>query len=199
MAPVLVYNINDVIEIQLKGLLNTRPTCVTATFKSKHNTLTIANISDDIVFWANNMRAVQHPSHRWIGYRHRRQVPLPVSEWGDVAMAHQVGVQTGAPLPAQMALLFRIRTGLDAPAGKGRFYIPGIPQDWYNGFQFIAPYSTSITHSRNNMFNHWKVGGGSGHMFMGVRSRQVVPNPFNGMQDMSYADYPACQRRRGPF
>lgn len=200
MTVVVKYNAGDIFQVQLLGRLNGRNNMNCFHFESKRNNLFISDIQDDIAYLCNILRNLCVNQQEWYMWRHRRVRPLPKTEYGDVSLLVPVGVGTGPAMPPTVATLFSIHTALDAPAGRGRFYVPAMPVAFWDGHQFPFGVRASLNSVKGNIFDQWKHPDGfSGNMFLGVASNLTSPPVFNRMIGLEWGAWPASQRRRGYF
>ena len=198
MPALTKYNVNDIIQIQLLGQLNGRNTMNTFHFQSKRNNLFVSDIGDDMNYMCFLLKNLAVNTMRWVAWKHRRVRPLPITEYGTVSLFVSNGVGTGAAMPPTVAALYRINTLLDAPAGRGRIYLPGMPLGYWDGLQYTFTARQNLQNTGSAFFDQWKATSGfSGNMFLGVASKLVSPVAFNGCIGFDWQAYPASMRRRG--
>jgi hypothetical protein len=194
------YNNQDVIQIQLLGELNGRRNMNTFNFMSKRNNLFVSDIGDDINYLCFLLKNICSNTQRWTMWKHRRVVPHPITEYGEVSLFVSPGVGTGPAAHPALCSLFRITTEIDKPWARGRFYVPGQPRDYWDGVQYTFAARQNLQNTMSAMFDQWKaMSGFSGNMMLGVNSRGDHDTTFLPMIGMDWGPFPAIQRRRGYY
>lgn len=198
-SPVTVYNLNDIMEVQIMGKLYGDWNMNVLCFRVKQTQIFTSGIREHLQGLVTNFRSNCSQYQVWSKFRHRRLRPLPVTDYGEYDWTGTTGASSSHAMPAQVAAVWQIKTALNAPAGRGRFYLPGVALDaWSANNWTLGAYSTK--NGLKAFIEQWfRIGGDSEYIELGVCSRQTSPVAYNGMKTVDYASYAGVQRSRRPF
>lgn len=193
-----IFVTGDIVEMRAKGTYFGEPFEIMEHFRQMDS-------NKPAIVWADAMRqyflneliGAMVPQARFISVSVRRLKPLPVTFEETVPIVALPGGSSGEGMPHQIAMLIKKKTALHAPAGRGRVYMPGVPQSWYvNGTWTNV--ATTIMNSITSRLMQWAVGGGYSFARWGVASRQVHPVAFNDITSIHWSGQPATMRSRRP-
>jgi len=194
----VVYGQGNLIETNILGRYFGEPNMVTMCFEVKPVNLfdfRIAQLGADI---SQLMTKMSVAGQQWHGIRFRRLVPHPVSEWQEFNWTPIPGIITGNGCPAQIATLFKLRTSLTAPAGRGRFYIPGLPYSYFANNAYNLNFFTAANGLKEELQDFLGFNGSDPRVWLCVRSKQTDPASFNRVHVVDYSNYPVVIRSRRP-
>lgn len=193
-----VYLTNDIVEMRAKGTYFGEPFEILEHFRQKDAPKTAIDWANAMrTYFINEFTAAMVPQARWISVSVRRIRPLPKTREETTAIVALPGIHSGEGMPHQICTLYKKRTALTAPSGRGRVYIPGTPQSWFvNGVWTNV--ATTIMQSIVNRLFQWSVSGGYSFAEWGVASRRVSPVAYNGIHEIKWSGLPCTMRSRRP-
>jgi hypothetical protein len=193
-----VYQANDIIQVQIMGKLYGDWNMIVLAFRSKQTAFFNEGPREHLqglcTFFASNI--VVHQV--WSKFRHRRIIPQPVTEYLEYSWTGTTGAVNDHAMPAQVAAVWQIRTAVDAPAGRGRFYLPGVALSSWSNNSYTAGAHAAKDGLKAQIQDWFKFGGLSEHIELGVHSRQAGGNIYNAMHTIGKTTYPGVIRSRRP-
>jgi len=192
----VVYNANDIIQVQILGRYYGHEDMIVIAWRSKQTQPFTAGIREHLQGFCSFTSSNRNINHKWYGFRHRRVWPLPVTDYGDYSFTEMAGAGSGDGMPGQVAMLWRIQTDVHSAWGKGRYYLPGMSMNmWVNNNFSLGAYS--VFNGFKAQQEQWfRQGGDSEHIEMVVYTRGTHDAVYNPMKTMSYGTFPVIQRSR---
>ena len=193
------YNVNDLLRLRFMGTVNGEPFQNVQHFRAKAPIVSIVDFQNAVSQgFLVEFRATMCDSAAFTSVGHARILPGDGDEEVEMPITPVVGVRNVHSLPNQIATLFKIRTSLNAPAGRGRLYIPSVPHDhFFNGRWTLL--AESVLTSTAERLKMWVAeGGDNGLLEWHVMSMQTGNPTSNAVHDVQFANYPATMRSRRP-
>ena len=188
----------DIVEMRGRGTIFGERFEVVQHFRQQdagHNANTWAGAMRD--YFLNEFCAAATSQMKFTSVLTRRVIPVPFTREEEVAIAPIQGGWSGETMPHQIATIFKTITALDAPAGRGRIYIPGMPQSWYVGGNFSGAAMATMS-SICARLHEWSHTGGYSFARWVVLSRQASPGAANDVHEIRFSGQPCTMRSRRP-
>lgn len=197
-----IYSTNDIVRVRGVGLIIGEPFENVWHFRMKQNIITIDQLRNALV---NNfllaIKPIFNQQCRYIGIYHKKVRPEPTTEEVLTPLDPIIGSFLAEAMPHQMAILIKLGTGLEARAGRGRFYVPGwATSQWVNGL-FSNSFRSTLDGQMTSILTRVGIGGSDTFVELGVVSHQSGEGDdlaYNGVTSVTYGFYPAVMRSRRP-
>lgn len=197
-----VYEVNDIVRIRSVGQTNGEEFENISHFRIKSTVTAISQLRTDVVEqFLKVFRPFMTSEARYIHINHKKVRPEPVTDEFQEIIDPVVGTISGVAMPHQMAVLVKLKTALDARAGKGRIYIPGWPCDAFSAGLYSVAFRSVLLNQMNSLLTRVGVGGSATFIELGVVSHQAGEGDdlvYNGVTGVQYSLYPAVMRSRRP-
>lgn len=193
------YNMDDILRLRFMGTVNGEPFQLVQHFRAR-------TVIDNVQEFQNHLtinflwefRALMTATTRFTHVGHARVLPSDGDEEDELPIVPVVGARQVQSMPNQIATLVKVRTLLDAPAGRGRLYLPGVPQDSFVDGGWSHGALTAMTSVAGFLMLRVGPGGTNTYLEWGVASYQTDPLSWNRVAAVEFGNYPATMRTRRP-